>query len=93
MSNVTEITRMIISSGLTNEELNDVINAVKFARAQLSNAAGQEFRTKVGSSVKFRSSRTGQDVTGTLTKVARKFGYVNAGFTRYKVPLAMLETA
>ena len=86
-----EITRAIVSGQFTNDELASIGQAITFARSQLTQ---QNRRSLViGTKVKFRNSRTGQDVTGTVDKVAIKFITVRAGMTLWRVPANMLESA
>ncbi len=53
--NVKEINSAIMFGNLTNDELSTVIDAVKFARAQLAQQKKRSF--SVGDSVKFTSNR------------------------------------
>lgn len=70
----------------SNEDLEEVIRAVKFRRAELGRAS---FNTvKVGSKVTF-TGRSGK-VTGTVTKLGRKNIYVMSGITTWRVPANML---
>ena len=75
----------------TNEELDSVISAVKFARAQLAKQAKVSFVR--GSKVKFTSSRTGQVVSGEVTDVKRKFIHVRTTQGVWRVPANMLSAA
>ncbi|MFY8212011.1 MAG: hypothetical protein ACOVLB_05035 [Candidatus Nanopelagicus sp.] len=89
-----EINRAIIAGTFSNENLNSISDAIKFARAQIirTNTA----TLNVGSGVKFTSSRSGQTITGTVKKVNRKFVIVcengkPAG--TWRVPANMLSAA
>jgi hypothetical protein len=79
----------ILTDGYSNDELNSIIEAIKYARAQLGKQKKHQFR--VGSAVKFRNSRTGQTVYGTVAKIGIKNVKVKSGFTMWNVPAAMLE--
>lgn len=89
-----EINRAIISGTFTNEDLNSVADAIKFARSQI--AQKNKFTLRTGSQVKFTSSKTGQTVLGTVEKVNRKFIIVRENgkaFGNWRVPANMLEAA
>lgn len=86
---VTEINRAIMFGNLTNTELESVISAVKWTRAQLGKTKIRSFSP--GSAVKFTSSRDGRTYTGTVRKVAIKYVTVDTGRTLFRVPANMLE--
>ena len=89
-----ELNRAIISGTFTNEDLNSIGDAIKFARSQL--AAKAKFTFRAGSQVKFTSSKSGQTVLGTVEKVNRKFIIVRENgkaFGNWRVPANMLEAA
>jgi hypothetical protein len=87
-----EINRSIIAGTFTNEDLNSIGDAIKFARAQLAQKA--KFTLRTGSQVKFTNSRSGQIVLGTVEKVNRKFIIVRengkAFGCNWRVPASML---
>ena len=86
---VTEINRAIMFGNLTNTELMSVIEAVKWARAQMTK---QNIRSiSRGSTVKFTNSRNGQTYTGTVRKIAIKYVTVDTGQTLFRVPASILE--
>ena len=88
---IQEINSSIMFSGLTNDQLDSVLAAVKYARTQLGR---QTMRTiRVGDRVKFYSSKRGITVTGTVNKVAIKYVTVNSPNGLWKVPANMLEVA
>jgi hypothetical protein len=89
-----EINRAIISGTFSNEDLNSIGDAIKFARAQLAQKA--KFTFRAGSQVKFTSSKSGLTVLGTVEKVNRKFIIVRENgkaFGNWRVPANMLEAA
>lgn len=88
MATIQEINSSIMFGNLTNEQLESVVAAVKFARAQLTKQNKNFFR--IGSKVKFTSSRTGQTVVGEVTAIKRKFIHVRSGMSRWNVPANML---
>jgi hypothetical protein len=86
--NVKQINTALITGTFTNEELTSVIDAVKFARAQLGQQTKRALR--VGDSVNFTSTKTGQNVTGIVTKIAIKYVTVRAHTGLWRVPANML---
>ena len=91
MSTIQEIKSTIIAGAFTNERLDSIMMAVKFARNQL--ATKNKFTFRAGSKVKFVSSRDGQTIFGDVTKVNRKFIIVRSGMTNWRVPANMLSAA
>jgi hypothetical protein len=89
--NVQQINSALITGSFTNDELTSVIDAVKFARSQLTQKA--RFTLRAGALVKFYSTKRGVTVTGTVTKVAQKFATVSTQQGLWKVPMNMLESA
>ena len=89
--NVKEINSAIMFGNLTNDELNSVIDAVKFARAQMTKQKTRAF--SIGDSVKFTSNRNGLTYVGTVRKVKIKFVLVNTPGGLFNVPANMLEAA
>lgn len=93
--NVQEINRAIVACQFSNDELNSIADAVRFARSQMT----QQNRRSlvVGTKVKFTNNRTGQDIIGTVEKVAIKFITIretnNRGFSSglWRVPANMLQ--
>lgn len=90
MATIQEINTSIMFGDLTNEQLNSVIEAVKYRRGQLTKQSVRSLST--GVKVKFVSSRDGKTVLGTVSKVNRKFVIVDTGTGRWRVPGNMLET-
>jgi hypothetical protein len=90
-----EINRAIIAGTFSNEDLNSIGDAIKFARSQL--AAKAKFTLHTGSQVKFTNSRSGQTVLGTVEKVNRKFIIVRENGKAFggawRVPANMLQAA
>lgn len=75
---------------MDNDQLNQVIEAIKLRRTYLTREAARSFT--VGDMVQF-TSRSGGAVNGTVVKVNRKYIVVDAhiGGTRYQVPATMLR--
>lgn len=88
---VKAINSAIMFGNLTNDELNSVVDAVKFARSQMTKQKTRAF--KIGDSVKFTSNRNGLTYVGTVRKVKIKFVLVNTPGGLFNVPANMLEAA
>jgi hypothetical protein len=87
MNSVKEIRSAIINSNLTNDDINDLAQAINYARAQLRTQVKRSLI--VGDTVSFKD-RHGVYV-GTLTKVAIKFATVKTDKGNWRVPMNMLE--
>jgi len=88
---IKEINSAIMFGNLTNDEINSVVEAVKFARAQMTKQKTRAFR--VGDAVKFTSNRNGVTYRGTVDKVKLKYILVKTGSSVFNVPANMLEAA
>ena len=93
---ITTIKEQIMFGNLTNDQLDLLLNAIRFAKTQLIRRTKNELQ--VGSSVKFTKSKTGTVVHGTVDKINRKYVIVaeNKPNTysfnnKWKVPAYMLE--
>ena len=92
--NIKQINTAIMQGDLTNEELNSIGDAIRFARAQL--VARNKMTLSVGSKVKFTSSTRGT-ISGVVKKINRKFIIVDSSNpgsfinSVWKVPANMLE--
>ncbi len=92
---IQEVNTSIMFSNFTNEQLTSISDAIRYARAQLSQTKIREFRK--GDTVKFTSTKRGMTVIGTVEKVAIKYitvreansGSLTTGL--WKVPASMLE--
>lgn len=87
--NIQEINRSIITGTFTNEQLNSIMDAVKYARSQLGRDNMRQLSR--GVTVKFVSNRNGQTYTGTVEDVKLKNVIVTTALGRYRVPANMLE--
>jgi hypothetical protein len=87
---IQEVNTSIMFSNFTNEQLNSIVSAVQYARAQLGKEKIREFRK--GDSVKFTSTKRGVTVIGTVEKVAIKYVTVRENNSLWKVPANMLES-
>ena len=81
----------ILAGNFTNEQLSSVIDSVKFARARLTDKTKRSLR--LGQSVKFTSTKSGMDFTGTVDKIAIKFVTVRTQQGLWRVPANMLSAA
>jgi hypothetical protein len=77
----------IRNGDLNNDDLNLIIEAVKFKRAQNARKAANTFR--IGEQVSFNGKNG--PVVGRLEQIKIKKAIVVSGMTRWNVPLAMLE--
>jgi hypothetical protein len=88
--NIKEINTAIMHGDFTNEDLNSIGDAIRFARAQL--VVRNKSVLTIGSNVKFTSSTRGT-ISGVVKKINRKFIIVDqpGQFRSWKVPASMLE--
>ena len=91
MTEISAINGAILAGNFTNEQLNSIGDAIRFARAQLGQQ--NKYTLRVGTKVKFTSSRTGMEVSGDVQKINRKFIIVKSGMTNWRVPASMLSAA
>jgi len=87
MSDLRSILISIHQGDFNHDELNTIIEAVKFKRAQNARKAANTLQ--VGEQVAF-NGRRGFTV-GVLEQIKIKKAIVRVGDTRWNVPLAMLE--
>jgi len=88
---IKEVNYSILTGNFTNEELNSIFDACKLRRSGIVYENKRAFR--VGTSVAFTSSRTGQVFIGKVTKVAIKYLTVMTSVGSYRVPANMLRAA
>ena len=88
--NIKQINTAIMQGDFTNEELNSIGDAIRFARAQL--VVRNKSALTIGSNVKFTSSTRGT-ISGVVKKINRKFVIVDqpGQFRSWRVPANMLE--
>jgi len=89
LSTIQQINSTIMFGNLTNVELSSIIDAVKFARNQITKQQARALR--IGDTVKFTSNRNGVTYKGTVDKIKIKYVLVNTPQGRYNVPASMLE--
>ena len=85
---VTKATELVYQ--MDNDQLSQLIEAIKLKRTHLSRQAVRNF--SVGDMVQFTSSRTGGKVNATVEKVNRKYIVVSThiGGEKWRVPATML---
>ena len=88
MRTVQEINQAIMFSDLSNTELSSIIDAVKWKRATLAKMTKASLM--LGDNVQFTSSKTGQVMTGFVTKIAIKYVTVRTLGGLWRVPANML---
>jgi hypothetical protein len=81
----------IMKGTYSNDELNSIMDAVKYARSKLGRAKLRSFG--VGDAVKFTSNRNGRVYQGVVEGVKIKNVIVNTSMGRFRVPANMLEAA
>ena len=86
---IQQVNSAIIGQEWTNDQLSSMIDAIKYARAQLGRQTVREMRK--GINVRFTSNRSGQTITGTVMEVKIKNVIVQTPMGRYRVPANMLE--
>jgi len=90
MPTISEINHEIMQGNFTNDQLNAIIAAVKFRRAQISREVKHTIR--VGDTVKFYHPKLGRDLSGPVKKVKIKNVLVSTPAGTYNVPANLLET-
>jgi hypothetical protein len=88
---IKAINTAIITSSFTNDQLSSIIDAVKYARSQLTKTKLRSF--SVGDKVKFTSTKNGMTYVGEVEKVKLKFVLIKTPTSRWNVPANMLEAA
>jgi hypothetical protein len=88
---INTINGAIMRGGYSNDDLNSIMDAVKYARSKLGRAKLRAFG--VGDTVKFTSNRNGRVYQGVVEGVKIKNVIVNTAMGRFRVPANMLESA
>lgn len=78
----------IMLNGYSNVELNELGEAVKYARNQLGHSVKRSIR--VGDNVNFVDNKHGINYTGAVIKINIKYVHVNTSKGTYRVPANML---
>jgi hypothetical protein len=85
---IQTINAEILQGKFTNQQLNSIIDSVKYARARLTEQTKRSLR--IGDDVSFTSSKTGRTMTGTVMKIAIKYVTVCTTTGLWRVPANML---
>lgn len=88
MRTIQEVNSAIMLQSWTNTELQSMIDAVRWNRAQLQKQVKRSL--SLGDNVNFTSTKTGQNVTGVVTKIAIKYVTVRTATGLWRVPANML---
>jgi len=86
--NASTIASTIIAGNYTNDELNTIQEAIKYAKTRLGKNRIRSLM--LGDNVNFTSTRTGRNTTGTVYKIAQKYVTVRTLDGLWKVPANML---
>jgi hypothetical protein len=89
--NLTQIKAEILTGGFDNSQLQELMETVQYARAQLGKTVKRQLQP--GVNVSFVSNRSGQRVLGTVERVAIKNIVVRTALGMYRVPANMIEVA
>jgi hypothetical protein len=88
---VNQIVAELMSGALTNDDIEQVTQALKYARAQV----GREVKRQLapGASVKFYHPKQNFYIAGTVNRIKQKYVLVDTAKGRYNVPANLLEVA
>jgi hypothetical protein len=88
MVSIKDVNSAIIAGTFTNDQLSSIVDAVRFARSQLTQQTKRSLF--LGDTVKFTSTKNGMTYTGTVNKIAIKYITVSTPQGLWKVPANML---
>jgi hypothetical protein len=86
---IKAINTAILHGNFTNDQLISIIDAVKYARAQLTQKTKRSLM--LGDTVRFHSVKRGVTMQGTVNKIAIKYVTVATQQGLWRVPANMLE--
>jgi hypothetical protein len=88
---IQDVNSAIMFGSFTNEQLDSILMAVKYRRAQI----GRDTRRSImmGDVVRFTHPKTGRTHQGAVVKINIKNVKVKEGFTTWNVPANMLTVA
>ena len=86
--NIAQINSAIMHGNFTNDQLDSILSAIKFAREQIRREVRRELR--IGCTVSFISNRNGQKYSGKVDSIKIKNAIVVTPLGRYRVPCNML---
>ena len=85
---INQLKSAIMLNGYSNDELNSLGEAIKYARTQLGKEVKRSIR--VGDKVQFTDTRIGYTHQGTVLKINIKYVQVSTNKGTYRVPANML---
>jgi hypothetical protein len=88
MDTIKEVNSAIMYGTFTNQQLDSIIDAVKFRRTAVARENANTLR--IGSDVYFISNRNGRKYQGKLEAIKIKNAIVNTALGKYRVPLNMI---
>ena len=88
---VNQIVTELMSGALTNDDIEQVTQALKYARAQVGKTIKRQLSP--GVSVKFYHPKQNFYIAGTVNRIKQKYVLVDTPKGRYNVPANLLETA
>jgi hypothetical protein len=88
---IQDVNSAIMFGSFTNEQLDSILAAVKYRRAQV--ARENKRSIMIGDVVKFVNPRSGRTHQGNVVKINIKNVKVREGFTTWNVPASMLSVA
>jgi len=91
MSKIQQVNSAIMFGEFSNTELDSILSAVQFAKANLRKHNIRQFAK--GDTVKFTSAKRGMTMSGTVSKIAIKYVTVSTPQGLWRVPANMLEAA
>lgn len=86
---IKQVNSAIMFNSWTDMELRSMIDAIKFARANLQKQVKRSLM--LGDTVEFTNSKTGRTMQGTVNKIAIKYITVNVNGGLWRVPANMLR--
>lgn len=86
---INQVKSAIMLNGYSIEELNSLVEAIKYARNQLGRQVKRSI--SVGDKVEFTDTRVGYVHQGSVTKINVKYVIVNTNKGNYRVPASMLK--
>lgn len=89
LTTIQQINSQIMFGSLTNEQLNSILGAIKFRRAQINKETKRSLM--VGDVVKFVHPRTGRTHQGNVVKINIKNIKVRENNTTWNVPANLLS--
>ena len=89
--NVDQIVTELMRGTLTNDDIERVAQALKYARSQVGKTIKRQLTP--GASVKFYHPKQNFYIAGTVNRIKQKYVLVDTPRGRYNVPANLLEPA